>query len=225
MIATEDGVVGLNNRSIILVRHGQTGGNAEDKAQGHYDAPLTEKGVRQANILARRLAKTDFSAVYSSDLQRAVNTAEPLLKLRPNLKFALRSELRETYYGDYENTPWSTIRDQDPDFFWKWIDWETRPDATFPGGESERDMWQRIATFADEIVATHSAPNDSILVVAHGGPIQTLLAQFLKLRIRDQWRFNIDNTGITVLKEHTHLRNVWRAQSLNDTTHLQKPQI
>ena len=208
-----------NRRTIVLVRHGETQGNVEDKAQGHFDAPLTDKGVRQAQALSQRLTNTDFSAVYSSDLQRAVHTAEAILKNRSNIEIQRRPELRELHYGTYENTPWSAHHNEDPMFFKLRIEWETRASVKYPGGESPTDLWQRVGDFANELVANHTEKS-TILVVAHGGSLQALLAHFLALRITDQWRFSFDNTSISIIKEHAVAPHVWQVRLFNDTSHL-----
>ena len=208
-----------NRRTIILVRHGETQGNIEGKAQGHFDAPLTDKGLRQAQALAQRLADTEFSAIYSSDLQRAVHTAEAILNNRSDIQIQRRPELRELHYGTYENTPWLAHGDEDPTFFKLRIEWETRPSAKYPGGESAADLWQRVGDFAHELLAKHRE-KATILVVAHGGSLQALLAQFLALRITDQWRFQFDNTSISIIKEHPMAPRVWQAKLFNDTTHI-----
>ncbi len=208
-----------NRRTFILVRHGETRGNLEGKAQGHFDAPLTDNGVQQTKALAQRLSNTEFDAVYSSDLQRAVHTAEAILQGRSDIEIQRRSELRELNYGDYENTPWFDHRDEDPTFFKLRIEWETRPIAKYPGGESATDLWQRVGDFAHELLADHPEKT-TILVVAHGGSLQALLAQLLGLRITDQWRFQFDNTSISIIKEHVIAPNVWQAKLFNDTSHL-----
>ncbi len=208
-----------NRRTIILVRHGETQGNIEGKAQGHFDAPLTDKGVRQAQALAQRLADTEFSAIYSSDLQRTVHTAEAILNNRSGIQIQRRPELRELHYGTYENTLWLAHRDEEPEFFKRRIEWETRPNAKYPGGESAADLWQRVGDFAHELLANHPEKS-TILVVAHGGSLQTLLAHFLALRITDQWRFSFDNTSISIIKEHPMAPHVWQAKLFNDTSHL-----
>lgn len=191
----------------------------EDKAQGYFDAPLTEKGVRQSKALAKRFADTEFTAVYSSDLQRAAHTAEAIIHNRSDIEIQRRSELRELHFGDYENIPWSNLRDEYPTFFKLWIEWETRASTTFPGGESATNLWQRVGDFANEIVANH--PEEAIiLVVAHGGSLQSLLAHFLALSITDQWRFQFDNTSVSVIKEHAVAPYVWQVRLFNDTSHL-----
>ena len=82
------------------------------------------------------------------------------------------------------------------------------------------DLWQRVGNFANELLTNH--PEEAtILIVAHGGSLQALLAQLLALRITDQWRFQFDNTGISVVEEHPMAPLVWQVKLFNDTSHLE----
>ncbi len=209
-------------RTITLVRHGETDGNVDDRAQGHFDAGLTQRGLNQALCAAQSLVDAGISVIYSSDLRRAKMTTKAFTDLKPEIKVSFRPDIRETHYGDYENKSWNFIRECDPAFFWKWIDWETRTDARFPNGESERDMWRRVGAFTEEMLDTHDAPRENILIVAHGGSLRALLARLLKLRIADQWRFMLDNASVTVLKEHAFMPSRWQAHLLNDIHHLKR---
>ena len=182
MTATSQGFrLGVRSkcRTIFMVRHGESQGNISDKAQGQSDVSLTENGCRQAEAVARRLAEFNFDAVYSSDLQRAKSTAEALLSLRPDLALAICSELREAHFGDYEDTPWPVIRENDPELYRRWVNWDTRRDLKFPNGESHGDMWHRVGCFAREILVRHDHERASILVVAHAGSLQSLLTHLL----------------------------------------------
>ncbi len=207
-------------RTIILVRHGETRGNIDDKAQGHFDAQLTDLGLRQAEALAHRLEKIDIDAVYSSDLIRAVDTAAALIALRPDLEIQTRAGLREVYFGSYEDMRWSEIREEDPELHERWTNWKTRTDVKFPNGESPFETRQRVAAVADEIMTKHHEENSIILIVGHTGSLQPLFAHLLNLSTTEQWRFHFDNTSITALTEHPFAPNVWRAQMVNDTHHL-----
>ena len=207
-------------RTIIMVRHGETQGNLDDIAQGHFDAPLTEVGERQAEAVAKRLSDIEFSAAYSSDLQRAVDTAKAITASRPELQIRTRTQLREYHFGDYEDIPWDAVGDADPEFYQRWKNLDTRPGIEFPGGESMSDAWDRVGEFAREILASHRLGNESILVVGHGGSLQALLAHLLNLRASDQWCFTFDNTSVTVIKEHPTTPNAWRTYAFNDTSHL-----
>ena len=208
------------HRTIVLVRHGETDGNVYDKAQGHFDAQLTEHGKLQAQALAPRLAGFDFGTVYASDLRRAVDTAAPFLNIRPHLPLKTRSELRENHFGDFEGMHWTTVRESDPELFGRWSNWDTRPSAKFPNGESHGDMWERVGGFAEELLVKHDEPRETILVVAHGGSLQSLIARLLGFHLVNQWRFMFDNASLTVVKEHAFMPSRWQCVLFNDTSHL-----
>ena len=219
-MSTHPHIFNPSPRTITLVRHGETQGNLDDKAQGHFDAPLTELGRRQAKALGERLAETEFDAVYSSDLIRAVDTAAALIALRPDLEIQTRAGLREVYFGSYEDTRWSEIREHDPELHQRWTRWNTRIDTKFPNGESPLETRQRVAAVADEIVTEHHEQNSTILIVGHTGSLQPLLGHLLNLSTTEQWRFHFSNTSVTALTEHPFAPNGWRADLVNDTHHL-----
>ena len=207
-------------RTIIMVRHGETQGNLDDIAQGHFDAPLTEVGECQAEALANRLTGVEFNAVYSSDLERTSYTAEAIVGARPNLDIQTRPELRETHHGQYENTRWRTIREKDPEFYARWINWDTRIDAKFPGGESASDVRLRVGNAADEILTKHHENNSILSIVGHTGSLRALFGHLLNLPTNDQCRFDFDNASVTVIKEDVLAPNGWVAHSFNNTHHL-----
>ena len=213
-------IVNPSPRTLFLVRHGETQGNIDDKAQGFTDAPLTELGRLQAKAVAERLSDINFTAVYSSDLQRALDTAKAITANQPELLIQTRTQLREINFGDYEDLPWAEVGNADPEFFQRWKNLGTRVDTKFPGGESMLDTWQRVGEFANEIAANHHPKNATLLLVGHGGSLQALFAQLLNLRITDQWSFSFLNTSVTVLKERPFAPSGWRAYLFNDTSHL-----
>ena len=167
-------------RTIYLVRHGETQGNIDDKAQGHFDAPLTDLGRRQAKAVAKRLSDTKFDAVYSSDLRRAFETAKAITALQTDLQIRTRPQLREYHFGDYEDTPWENVSHSDPELYKRWKNLSTRIDIEFPGGESMLDAWGRIGDCLSEILSYHREGNEKILIVGHGGSLQALLAHLLE---------------------------------------------
>ena len=203
-----------------MVRHGETEGNLDDKAQGHFDAQLTERGRLQAQAVAKRLANVEFDAVYSSDLQRAMDTAKTITANNPELEIQPRSQLREYHFGVYEDFLWDDIGNAVPEVYQRWKNLDTRPAIEFPGGESMANAWQRVGDFVYEMLNQHRQGNEKILIVGHGGSLQALLGQLLSLRIRDQWDFVFTNTGVTILDEHLYTPNGWRMKTFNDTSHL-----
>lgn len=146
-----------------LVRHGQTDWNIERRFQGHTDIPLNAQGVEQARKLAAFLNGSRIPAVYSSDLIRALKTAEILAEGR-NIPVIQDQRLREINMGSWEGRTWPDVKENlagemeqlnaDPVF------------GRAPGGESLAELAERVRAAADEIAARH--PGQTVLVVSHG---------------------------------------------------------
>ena len=207
-------------RTIYLVRHGETQGNLDDKAQGHLDVPLTETGCLQAKAVAERLSDVEFDAVYSSDLKRAFDTAKAITSQGAELQIQTRSQLREYHFGNYEDMPWDEVGNADPEFYRRWKNLNDRVNVKFPGGESMLDAWERIGGLLMEILAEHQQGNETILIVGHGGSLQAVLAHLLNIQAKNQWVFLFDNTSVTVVREHQYTPNAWQIHQFNDTSHL-----
>ncbi len=206
--------------TLLLVRHGETDGNSNNLAQGHYDAPLNETGGAQAKLLGERLKNWHFDAVYSSDSSRALQTAEPLLKHRPDLEITMSSDIREKNYGDCENYPWQQLRDEYPDTFAQILNPDVGSDVRFPGGETDREHMARVAKFNLNVIEKHDE-DATILVFSHGGSIKSAAAHMCRLRLEDKWRLKTDNTGISsIISEPTWRDDGWQIESWNDTYHL-----
>ena len=206
--------------TLLLVRHGETDGNAFNLAQGHYDAPLNETGRAQAKLLVERLKNRHFDAVYSSDSSRALQTAEPLLKLRPNIHIHATPTIREKNYGDCENYSWQQLRYKYSDTFAQILNPEIGSDVRFPGGETDREHMDRVARFTREIIANHDE-DATILIFSHGGSIKAAAAYMCNLRLEDKWRLKTDNASInSVISEPTWRDDGWQIESWNDTYHL-----
>ena len=208
---------------IFLIRHGETDGNALDLAQGHYDQPLNDRGLAQAQLLAERLRSWRIDAVYSSDSTRALQTAEPLLKLRPDLELQKTHALREKFYGQCENQPWQQLQVDHSEIFRQLLDPEIGSDVRFPGGETDREHMQRVASSIDNIIGRHHQ-DANILIFSHGGSIKAAAAYICKLRLIDKWRLKTDNTGISsITSKPTWRDDGWQIAFWNDTNHLVEP--
>jgi len=151
---------------IILERHGQSIGNRDKIYLGHTDLGLSEKGAIQAELTAKHLASVPITAIYSSDLKRAMSTAEPHAKLR-GLTVNSSRELREMYVGDWEGkrTP-DLIRDYPEDFVVR----RTHRDFVYPGGEAVTDAAKRLN---DEICRiARENKGGTVLIVSHSAAIR-----------------------------------------------------
>src|SRR6266508_146718 len=145
---------------IILARHGETDWNLERRWQGHSDRPLNETGRAQAEALAEQLAGEPITAVYSSDLVRAHETAR-IVASRLGRDVVVVPALRERRFGS-----WEGLRDVEVE--------ERFPGAPGPpDGETREEMMRRVLESLEAIAATHVG--QTVLVVSHGGPIRAAL--------------------------------------------------
>jgi len=180
---------------VILVRHGQTLWNLEMKYQGHCDVALTQKGVQQAMLAADRLASEDICAVYASDLSRAFKTAECIAE-KHNLPVTAIPGLREINFGEWEGLTFDKITSQWTEEMSKLF---THPDEiVIPGGETFREVKERATQALAKLVAEH--PDQTIVVVSHGGTIRTVLCAVLNIHLNHLWNIKQDNTAINMLE-------------------------
>ncbi len=159
---------------VLVVRHGETPWNVERRVQGWEDIPLNETGIRQAEALARHLARTGqlgnrIDAIYSSDLQRARMTAE-IVGQALSLPVVVEQGVRERHFGVLQGLVFSTMEEHQPEAarIWKSRD----PDAILPEGESLRRFHERVTQAVDAIAARHFGQR--VMVVSHGGAMDII---------------------------------------------------
>ncbi|RME09532.1 MAG: histidine phosphatase family protein [Ardenticatenia bacterium] len=152
--------------TIYMVRHGETDWNVIGRYQGQEDPPLNARGRAQAEATAEQLAQEQITAIYSSDLKRAAQTAEALAQ-RLNLPVHLDPRLREINQGEWQGVLVDDIRAHWPERFQQWqtAPWETHP----PGGETLHDVETRILAALADIATRH--PNERVAVFTHKLPI------------------------------------------------------
>jgi glucosyl-3-phosphoglycerate phosphatase len=156
---------------ILLVRHGETEWNATRRAQGQADIPLNEAGRRQAADAAAQLEGVELTAVYSSDLSRAVDTARPIAAAH-GLSVEIDPAFREVDQGEWEGLNTREIRRRWPDLWGPARHYSQRP-----GGESPEQVQKRALEGLARIVERF--PQGEVAVVSHGGTIRWLAAHAL----------------------------------------------
>src|SRR6186713_805463 len=169
-----------NATRLYLIRHGQSAGNAEGRFGGHGPTPLSELGKRQAEKTARVLAAEGVSAIYSSDLLRAVQTAEPLAKLL-NLEIKTSSAFRERNVGVLEGLTFDESKEQFPRDYYALINRNIHHVIT--EGESYRHLLRRITAELRNILRNHQ--RERIAIYSHTGAICFLTLHLLGAIHRD----------------------------------------
>lgn len=157
--------------TLWLVRHGESTWNIAGLAQGHNDeAELTERGLRQAAEAAAEFGYRPVRAIYASDLRRAQQTAAAFAAVL-GLPVRADARLRERSLGVLEGTAHTAIGPTATGLADGLV---VDPDARPPAGESVRDLYQRVATFCNDLVTEPPAGAGDVLVIAHGGTVRVL---------------------------------------------------
>ncbi len=203
----------MEHTRVIVVRHGETAWNTEKRWQGHLDSPLTPKGVSQAQALARRLARENFSALYCSDLGRACQTAQ-IISAVTGHRVSPDARLRERNLGIFQGLTTEEIRTTaDPDLYERY---RTRdPDHVLPGGESIRQQIERNIACFEELAKKHLG--ESIVVVTHGGVLSGFFRHVLSLPLNAPRRFEFRNSSLNVF---IYRGDYWILQTWGDVNHL-----
>lgn len=166
-------------RRLLLIRHGQTTYNATGRMQGHLDTELSEVGLSQARAAADLLVDKQITAIVSSDLIRARDTAA-VIGEKLGIKVDVDKRLRETHLGDWQGMTSAEVDEQYPGARAIW-----RHDPTWapPQGESRVDVATRARPVIDELMRAHPEWDEgAVLVVAHGGAISALTCHLLGLQ-------------------------------------------
>jgi 2,3-bisphosphoglycerate-dependent phosphoglycerate mutase len=174
--------------TIHLARHGETDWNREVRWQGHLDPPLNAVGREQARALAEALADEPIAAVYSSDLRRALETAE-IVAGRLKLAVHADASLRELDVGAWAGHTLAELRGRYPESVARW---EQSGEPGWEGGESHADMAARVVGTIRAIAAAHA--DEDVLVVSHGGPVRAVKALAAGLDYPDGRR-SVPGTG------------------------------
>jgi broad specificity phosphatase PhoE len=169
---------------VFLARHAETEWNVGRRFQGHLDSSLTERGVQQARLLAKRLADEPLVAVYSSDLGRTLRTAE-IVAARHGLKVQTHPGLREIDTG-----AWTGLHRDDVRAVPEWVAmlevYRKRPaEHCFPDGESIRDVQGRALGFLREVAPRHAG--QAIAVISHHVVVETIIAHALGVPLEELW--------------------------------------
>ena len=202
--------------NVLLIRHGQSRGNAERRFGGHTATPLSARGHRQAELTARTLKSESLTAIYSSDLARAIETARPLSKLT-GLQVHSTNAFRERSVGVMEGLTFEAAAQQHPEQYAALLRRDF--DHVLTGGESYRQLLDRAREKLDEIIEQNRG--GKIAVFSHTGTICILALHLMGAldspELKPVW-ISSANCGITRFE----LRDdgFVRVLNVNDTSHL-----
>jgi len=200
---------------LVLVRHGQTAWNLEGRAQGHTDVGLDDTGLAQARALAPYVAAMQPTALWSSDLARARQTADELAAVT-GLEVRTDPRLREFDVGERAGLTTPEFAEQHPESYASWRDGHIT--GHVPGAETTADVVARMVPALREIWDSTPA-GETAVVVSHGACSKVALLAFLEWpESLVQTIRGLDNCGWAVLEEDVQGRGV-RLASYNETAH------
>ncbi len=207
---------------LLLVRHGESRGNADRRWQGWLDEPLTDQGREQACRLADRLHRwsTEHSetiaAVYSSTLSRAYQTA-CILARHWGVPLVLDRRLRERDVGVLQGLTWPEVETRYPKIAQTIR--RKRTVAALPGGETTEELTVRVWQAIQGIMAqadSHDVSR-SVAVVSHGGAINAFLNRLVGRGDEMPFIFSLGNTSLSIVEMHDSRP---RILLVNDMCHL-----
>ncbi|MGI8789241.1 MAG: histidine phosphatase family protein [Pyrinomonadaceae bacterium] len=203
---------------LFLVRHGQSDGNAEGRFGGHSPTPLSALGKQQAELTAQALSKEKINHIYSSDLFRAMQTAEPLARIL-DLPVIAAPAFRERKVGVLEGKTFDESKAEHPKDYYALVNRNIYHVIT--EGESYRQLLKRATRELHEILRAHAG--EGIVIFSHTGAICFLTLYLLGAINRHTkttpWLVT-SNCGIN--RFEIRGRNNIRVHALNDTRHLQQ---
>ena len=176
---------------LILTRHGQTDWNREGRYQGQADPPLNSTGRQQAQALADRLADRSLEAIYSSDLQRAFETAQ-IIAQRHGLPVRQDQRLREINQGEWEGLRIEEIIARYPQIWAAFLDDPLQGQA--PGGEPPLLVAERVWAAVSDIAKLY--PTGTVLIVSHGFALATLLVRIYGVSFSQVYSYIPNNAEI-----------------------------
>jgi probable phosphoglycerate mutase len=209
-------VVGDGMTEILLIRHGETDWNVEKRLQGHIDIDLNGKGRWQAEALGLALANETLDAVYASDLQRAVLTAQAIANHQELTVKKIRL-LRERCYGALEGMSYQEINQMYPDTY---IVWRARDiHARYPAGDNPAETLLEFSNrVVDAIIAlADKHVGEKIAIVTHGGVLDCVHRAAAGKSLSAKRDFDIFNAGINRLRWDG---NALRIERWGDIAHL-----
>lgn len=207
---------------LILVRHGESVGNFENRLQGHEDYDLTDLGREQAFATAERLSLMGTSALYASPLLRAANTAKTI-GARLSLTPGVLPDVSEYHFGELAGATYADLR--------RHFDQQGGGTATaqpaervYPGEEGRENFYRRVTESIWAVMDRH--PGETVAVVSHGGPIALFCQTVLGLPYRRPMPFGVSNCSLSIIESPDGLparERRLRLDVLNDTCHLRRP--
>ncbi len=186
-----------------LIRHGK---DDETVRGGWSQHLLTDEGIHQSEVLAEEMVELTISSIYSSDLTRAMQTAQ-ILADKLQLPVIPLAQFREVNNGVLAGMKNDLALEMYPDLFWNQLDWE----QCYPDGESPKDFYERIckswSAFADEMISR----NEDVVLVTHAGVIHVILSVLENRTYSNSGKHRkVNHTEVIMLSYHNGVWSVYK---------------
>ena len=202
----------MKETEIILIRHGETEWNSQQRMQGHSNSDLSSVGQAQIQALGQWMKNVPFDLIYSRDSLRAKQTAEAITQFSGHeLKIDLR--LREKNLGVFEGLTSEEAWERHPEVFRLFKTAGSK--YVIDEGESTQQLQDRALEIVEEIRIKH--PEERVLLVTHGGFIRVVMKHSLGLSLETPTRFLIRNTGVFRLV----WKDKWIVSQMGGVSHLE----
>jgi broad specificity phosphatase PhoE len=199
----------------LFIRHGLSVANAQGRIQGQFDSPLSEQGREQSRALGRRLVQEGWSvsAIYTSDLSRASETAE-ILASSLDVPVISDKRLREYGFGVLTGVVWRDVEQLHPEIWQAY--YERNEWGPIPGEEGDEPFHSRLTAALADIREGHGG-GDVVAVVTHGGSLGMIMAGLLGMDLQRPHPFRFGNASLSVVEIDPR---GWVLSCLNDTCHM-----
>ncbi len=199
---------------LCIVRHGETDWNVARRIQGHVDIPLNATGLGQATATASGIANHEFAAIYSSDLMRAMQTAQAVARSQA-LAVLPEPGLRERHFGSMQGMNYDEMLERHAGEAERFRNRD--PDHDFGGGETLTGFASRIHATIDRLASAHAG--QSVLLVTHGGVLDIVYRRAVARDLSSVRDFAVPNAALNWLEVGP---KGWRLLSWADRQHLEK---
>ena len=180
---------------IILMRHGETSWNKKSLLQGRTDIPLCDKGREQAKTLSKALSSLSISAIYSSPLSRALETAQ-ILGIPHSITPKTSEGFTELNYGEWEGKSPETLRTNASKQYRQWL--VDPKEVIVPASERLSDVQLRVMKSFDSVVKENEGK--LVALVGHGGVNRVMLLSLLQADLGSFWRIRQDTTCLNLIE-------------------------
>ena len=197
----------------ILVRHGETAWNRDERFRGRADLPLNDTGLKQAEAAASKLKDIKAAVIYSSPLQRTLQTAGPIAK-RLNHTVQPLDGLIDIDYGDWQGLSAEEAIERDAILHDKWL--KSPHDVHFPNGESLEIVRSRVVAAVETLALKHG--DDCVILVSHKVVCMVLICAMIGLANSHFWQIRQDVCAINAFDFKDGVPTV---DLVNDICHLQ----